>query len=355
MIELALLTAPAPADEITGGHRYDAEMLARATRHGVRMRVVAISGKTVVGRALASRRALQALGGVDAIVVDSIVAAPLALAGPAPRPLVGLVHQIPASFAASPLDRAADGLARALYRRCELVVAVSDWASSRLRSLGVPLAVVAPGVDPARRSTPKSNDVAQILCVANWLPHKGILELAAAVSRLPDGAGVLHLVGATRAATRYGRRVAERLARDDLRARVVAHGTLRGDALAAAFAGADVFALPSRGEAYGIAFAEALANGLPIVACHSGNVPALVAAAGTFVDPGDVEGLAWALALLIGDAERREELAAAARTRAATLPSWDESASAFFSAIRSGTHFAPRLRRDDRDRAATSA
>lgn len=354
-MDVVLLTAAPLPDEITGGHIYNGEMVRRATHHGVTVRVIAISGKTFVARALAARRALRDAASADAIVVDSIVAAPVALAGPIATRLIGLAHQAPGGTTDSPLTRARAALDRAGYRRCELVIAVSEWIAARLRADSVRSVVVEPGVDRATATArDKSSAVALILCVANWVPHKGIVDLLDAFAQLPEDAAVLHLVGATHLTTRYGHRVAARLAREDLRQRVVPRGTLDRAAVANAFAAADVFALASRDEAYGIAFAEALAFGLPIVAYRSGNVPALLAGAGVLVEPGDVEALAWSLCLLTMDRDHRAAFAAKATARGSTLATWDESASAFFSAVR-GTPLAPKAEHDDRARAASSA
>ena len=73
--------------------------------------------------------------------------------------------------------------------------------------------------------------------------------------------------------------------------------------IADVFAAADVFALPSLGEAYGIAVAEALQAGLPVIATDAGAMREIVEEA--------VRDIA-------GDAHRRNELAT--RARSASLP-----------------------------------
>ena len=355
MIDLVLLTGPAPHEEVTGGHRYNAEIVARARQNAAVVRLVPIHGSTLPQRVLAARRALREARDADAVIVDSIVAAPVALAGHATPPLVALAHQVPGALGRGLAGAVSDRLARAVYRRCDLVIAVSAWVSMRLRSLPVPRAVVEPGAERPVRAVRRDGDMTRVLSVANWHPHKGILDLVEAISRMPAAAAMVHLVGAPHAETRYGRRVLERLASADVRGRVVVDGVLPVSETGRAFASADVFALPARGEAFGIAFAEALAAGLPVVGYRSGNVPALVGGAGLLVEPGDVEGLARALGLVVLDPDRRDELAAFAHERALGLPTWDETATAFFAALRTGTHFAPTLGRDERQRTASSA
>ena len=70
---------------------------------------------------------------------------------------------------------------------------------------------------------------------------------------------------------------------------------------------ADVFALPSLQEGFGLVFLEAMAAGLPIVAAHAAAVPEVVpdGEAGILVPPGDVDALAEALIRLLKDEKLR--------------------------------------------------
>lgn len=83
-------------------------------------------------------------------------------------------------------------------------------------------------------------------------------------------------------------------------------GPLPPEELSRHYARASVFCLPTRREPFGIAFIEAMAHRLPIVATRVGAVPDMVEEGlnGHLVEPGDVPGLAQALIGLMGDPAR---------------------------------------------------
>ena len=114
-----------------------------------------------------------------------------------------------------------------------------------------------------------------VVCVANWLPRKGILELLEAIAGMPDVVVTLHLVGDTATPGGYAGRVRERIGRADLRHRVVVHGLIRPAAVHRMYQTGDAFVLPSFEEPYGTVWGEAMAAGLPVVGWRAGNLPFL--------------------------------------------------------------------------------
>ena len=116
--------------------------------------------------------------------------------------------------------------------------------------------------------------------------------------------------------------------------RVNLPGAVDDAALAERYHRSDLFVLASRHEGYGMAFAEALAHGLPIVASGGGAVRDTVPpAAGMVVPPGDAAALTAALAAVMSDRRLRGRLRAGARAAGRSLSDWDRQAERFLAAV----------------------
>jgi len=105
-------------------------------------------------------------------------------------------------------------------------------------------------------------------------------------------------------------------------------GAVPRAALPALYASADLYVWPAINEAYGMAFLEAQAAGLPVVAGRTGGVPAVVTDGVTgFLTPiGDADAFAAATARLLDAPQERARLGAAAADRIAARH--DEGAAA---------------------------
>ncbi len=97
------------------------------------------------------------------------------------------------------------------------------------------------------------------------------------------------------------------------------------DALPGLLAPADLYALSSREESFGLSALESMACGTPVLACNVGGVSEVVedGITGWLVDPGDSEAFARQLARALIDTERTRAMGRAARERAETLFSRD--------------------------------
>jgi glycosyltransferase involved in cell wall biosynthesis len=107
-------------------------------------------------------------------------------------------------------------------------------------------------------------------------------------------------------------------------------GPLDGDAKAAAFRGADLFVLPTHSESFGMAIAEALAYGVPVLTTTGAPWPVLTErGCGWRVDP-TVEGLAHGLRSAVSlDSETLSAMGVAGRDFVASELKWELIASQF--------------------------
>src|SRR5258705_3269617 len=84
---------------------------------------------------------------------------------------------------------------------------------------------------------------------------------------------------------------------------------------------ADLFVLATRYEGYGMAVAEALARGLPVISTATGGIPGLVSdEAGIIVAPEDEAAFTAALGRVVSDTALRQQLAEGARRVRDRLP-----------------------------------
>jgi glycosyltransferase involved in cell wall biosynthesis len=182
---------------------------------------------------------------------------------------------------------------------------------------------------------PASDDgVVRLLSVGAVVPRKGFDVLIAALATLADLPWSLTIVGDRDRNPQAAAQLDADIARLKLVDRVAVLGAVLAERLAELYQGADLFVLASRYEGYGMAYAEAIAYGLPVVGTTAGAIPETVpAGAGILVAPDDPDSLADALHRLIGNSDERHRLAVCAREAARRLPTWQDSAQIFSRAL----------------------
>jgi glycosyltransferase involved in cell wall biosynthesis len=230
-------------------------------------------------------------------------------------------------------------------RRADIVIAPSRYSAEvARREYGVAaekIAVVPEPIELERwtslfaAAAPRTRGGPTILCVARMYPRKRVgdlLEAAALLrSRIP-GARV-RIVGK---GPEWGN--AARLhAKLGLGETVTLLGDVSRDRLAEEYVSADIFCLPSVQESFGIVFLEAMAAGLPVVACRAAAIPEVVedGVTGLLAPPRDPAGLARALEALAVDPERARAMGEAGR-RAVPAYVPERVAARFLEAVRLG-------------------
>ena len=113
-------------------------------------------------------------------------------------------------------------------------------------------------------------------------------------------------------------------------------GAVPREALQPLYAAADLYVWPAINEAYGMAFLEAQASGLPVVAGRAGGVPDVVTdgVTGLLTPAGDAAAFAAAVARLLDDAGERARFGTSAARRMAALHDESSAAHALAMALR---------------------
>jgi glycosyltransferase involved in cell wall biosynthesis len=349
VVKSMVFAVPGDLATPTGGYTYDRRIIAELPALGWQPQVVNL-GEGFPRPAAATRAdacaQLAALPRDRPIVVDGLAFGALPDVSEklrASHQLVALVHHpLALETGLSAADcaslRVSECAALAGTRR----VIASSAAMGRMLAAdyGVPpdrLSVVAPGIDrrdarPTRKPAGPGKETIALLAVGTVVPRKGYDVLVAALARLKDLPWQLTIAGDCERGAETAQRLRADIAELALADRITFCGAVTTYDLDHLYASADLFVLASRFEGYGMAYAEAMAHGLPIIGTTAGAIPETIpAGAGVLVPPDDIEALAAALRWLIEDPEQRALLAAGAR--AAHFPSWRAQAALFAQAL----------------------
>ena len=198
-----------------------------------------------------------------------------------------------------------------------------------LKGVIVPLGVVPEklggeeDVEEFRAKWPQTRGKKVVLFLGRVNFKKGLDLLARAFGEVCRQRDDVHLFIAGPDDEGYGTQVRRWLEDEAVLGRTTFSGMVLGREKAAALAAADVFVLPSYSENFGIAVAEALAAGLPVVISNRVNIWREVALAGAgIVVNCDVAELKRALLEVLDNRALRQEMGEAGRRLASESFSW---------------------------------
>ena len=347
------MIVPGDLETRTGGYGYDRRVIGGLRAIGWNVRLVRLDDSfpfpTTAARAEAAA-ALAAIADGEVTIIDGLAlgALPDEAAWHASRlPIVALVHHPLALETGLTAAQAAtlEASERRALTAARHVVVTSRATARTLSRYDVEagrITAIEPGTDPAplarcHREHPAaeadhlegaaSQHPVNLLCVATLTPRKGYEVLLDALAAVPFDNWTLRCAGGADRDEATTARVRARLANLRLAKRVELVGDLGSAALGAEYDRADLFVLATLYEGFGMAVAEALARGLPVVSTATGAIADLVGVdAGLVVPPGDAAALVEALTRVLADAGLRARLAAGARCVRDRLPTWDAAA-----------------------------
>ncbi len=215
-----------------------------------------------------------------------------------------------------PLSMINDGLWKKYLLRFKTIICVSEFVKNDLIARGFQperLKVVPSCIEmPSPRNDPEGD---YILFVGRLVATKGLPYLLEAMKEV-DSNLVICGDGPARSSLE---RMTSRLGLEN---RVTFEGRVSEERKADLFARCKMLVMPSLFESLGLAAAEAMSYGKPVVASDSGGLPEVVGNGGLIVPSKNPQQLAMAIGSLLRDDTLRRDLGAKAKVRAAQY-SWD--------------------------------
>lgn len=327
---------PGDHHQKTGGYIYERRLLEELQASGRDVRHVPLPAKAAAADPGTEARrvtaaALAALPPDLPLILDGLAFAAMRTRDLAriPNPVVAMLHHpmgqehgLAPDVSTMLLAQEAANLSHAAH-----VVVTSPHTRDAYIDLGadpVRITVALPGHD-GPRDLPHEDTGPNILSVGLLARRKGHDVLIRALALIADLDWHTRIVGKTHDPA-IAAELATLIDNHRLQGRVELVGELSDEALSAAYRTAHIFALATRHEGYGMALAEALIHGLPIVTCAAGAVPGTVGGAALLAPPDNPKVFAQHLRSLLTSATARVDFGARARASGRVLPSWAETA-----------------------------
>jgi hypothetical protein len=346
VVKRVVFAVPGDLATPTGGYAYDRRMVAELQSLGWQVDVLDLGEGFPRPSAEARAAACDKLAQVAAdrpVVVDGLALGVLPEAAKAMRErnrLIALVHHpLALETGVSPEDAQAlqKSETEALAAARGVIVTSPSTAQLLLDGYDVPselITVAMPGTDRGEPAKGSSDGIVRLLSVGAVVQRKGFDILIAALAAIADLPWRLTIAGDRTRDAAATAQLDNDIMSNRLSTKIDLLGALPSDRLMALYGTTDVFVLASRFEGYGMAYAEALAHGLPVVGTTAGAIPDTVPPeAGILVEPNDVNALARALRMLIENPRERLWFASGAQAAGARLPTWTEQAKLVAGAI----------------------
>lgn len=175
----------------------------------------------------------------------------------------------------------------------------------------------------------------RLLSVGSITPRKGYDVLLKALGRIKDLSWTLDIVGMQDLDPELFVELQHIAEGNTIRDKIQFHDSLDNAALDRLYQNADLFALASRYEGYGMAYAEAIVRGIPVIATKAGAIPDTVPeSTGILVPADDVDAFAGALKALLSDDDLRRKKHEGAIKAEPDFPTWERSAAEFHAFLR---------------------
>ncbi len=333
---------PGDLDTPSGGYRYDRQVIAQLQRRGYAVEVLHLSDRFPWPEPpdLAQAATLFAsLPNRSMLLVDGLALGVLSEEVAPLRErlsLFALVHHPLAYETGLTAEQIAHfrQTETAALRHCRGVIVTSPHTAAVLQreyAVTQPITVALPGISlPELLPLTRISDEKQLLCVGALIPRKGHERLIRALTPYREARWHLHCVGrCLEPTTRHLRAILDETA---LTHKVTLHGEKTDAELAQFYREADGLISAAHYEGFGMAIAESIAYGLPIIATAAGAVADWLPPQAAHVVADDA-ALQTAIGRLLTDDAWSNALRQQARQYRDQLPSWGDTATALLNGL----------------------
>ena len=322
-------------DTLTGGYIYDKLLVQHLRRQGHHVNIISLPWRHY-GLHLLDNFSTQLYSNLlktpyDLLLQDELNHPSLfrlnrKLRKKAEYPIVTIVHQV---LCSQPRGRVQNAVYREIEKRYLKSVDAFIFNSATTRTLvermikgNRPSIVACPAGDrlgflqsaEAIKSRARQKGPLRLLLVGNIVPNKGLYETVECLTRLPAGMWHLTVVGSLSKERKYSRGVERLITHKHLEQQVSLLGVRDGTELAAIISHCHLLVMPFSYEGFGMAYLEAMAFGLPIIASSTGGVKEFVVPGrnGFLIEPGDYASVNAGIKKLYYDRSLLIEMGAAA-------------------------------------------
>jgi glycosyltransferase involved in cell wall biosynthesis len=335
-------------ETLTGGYMYDRMLVDYLRARGDQVEVISLSRRNY-GRHLTdnfSRHLLRRLQDTkfDALIQDELNHPSLFLLNARLKrrvhyPIVTLVHLLRSSESRpARLRRAYAAVERRYFETVSGAIFNCNTTRDAVKQLlgrDIPGVVAYPGRDHLRYEI-SLEEVAErarrpgplrIIFLANVVPGKGLNTLIEALGHMMPGSWRLMVVGSLTMDSSYSNSIRDQIARNGLSDYVDIVGAVPNDEIPGYLVKNHVLVVPSRYEALGIVYLEAMGCGLPVIATAAGGAHEIVShgEVGFLTPPGDAGMLAQYLRQINQERGQLLDMSLAAYKRISAHPTWDQS------------------------------
>ncbi len=326
----------------TGGYRYDKRILQEWDTIGVDSNLISLEGDYPFPTKRSMQNAIASIEGfppADISVVDGLAggAMPEFMEALSKHTkVVALIHHplcLENGLTSKEASHLRDTEQAGLEHVCGVVTTSKATTATVNTLFGFDIdciETVLPGVERGGLAPAHTTGPVRLLCIGSLIERKGHFFLIDALAGLKHLEWELDCFGMLDEHSDLYKTLMQKIADHKMQDRITFHGSVSDDEIEHAYSQSHIFVLPSLFEGYGMAYAEAIVRGLPVIGTTAGAIPDTVPqSCGILVEPENTIELQNAIETLLTDKDQLNQFRLGVQASANDFPTWESSAKKF--------------------------